>query len=148
MPRIPDEPIQRLKKEVSLVRKAEGVSFRRAADIPLEISGMLPGFQTIKIHTGTEHPILVNPDKSLADKDLMSHVIDFYHRAFLNDPKAMKYLESRHCMHPEAVKRFRIGYANKTLGYRVPATTAGGKQLKARLKKRSLRTRHDRAFKD
>ncbi len=95
---------------------------------------MLPASQTIKTHTGTTHPILVNPDKGLADKDLMNHVIGFYHRAFLNDPKAMKYLESRHCMHPEAVKRFKIGYANRTLGYRIPGTTADGKQLKTKLK--------------
>jgi DNA primase catalytic core len=190
MPRIPDEEIQRLKREVSLVRlcerygidlkpqgknlvgfcpwhkddkpsfivtpeknlwhcmgacdqggdvfslvqKAEKVSFRRAADILLEISGSMPKSQVIRTPAGTKHQILVNPDDGLADIDLMNHVTDFYHRAFMSDPKAMKYLESRHCMHPEAVRLFTIGYANRTLGYRVPGTTAGGKRLKARLK--------------
>jgi DNA primase len=191
MPRIPDEEIQRLKREVSLVRlcerygielkpqgknlvgfcpwhkddkpsfivtpdknlwhcmgacdeggdvfnlvqKAENVSFRRAADILLEISGSMPKSQTIETHTGTRHQILVNPDDGLADTELKNHVVDFYHRAFLSDPKAMKYLEGRHCMHPEAARLFKIGYANRTLGYRVPMTTADGKRLKARLNK-------------
>ncbi len=191
MPRIPDEEIQRLKREVSLVRlcerynielksqgknlvgfcpwhkddkpsfivtpeknlwhcmgacdeggdvlslvqKAENVSFRRAADILLEISGSMPKSQVIETHTGTKHQILVNPEDGLADTELKNHVVDFYHRAFLSDPKAMKYLEGRHCMHPEAVRLFKIGYANRTLGYRVPMTTADGKRLKARLNK-------------
>ena len=45
----------------------------------------------------------------------------------------MQYLAKRKCFHPEAVKRFRIGYANRTLGYRVPATTVAGQELKRRL---------------
>ena len=36
---------------------------------------------------------------------------------------------------PEAVKLFRIGYANRTLGYRVPSTTAEGKKLKGQLQR-------------
>jgi hypothetical protein len=53
----------------------------------------------------------------------------------LNDPKAMKYLEQRKCFHPEAVKLFRMGYANRTLGYRVPSTTVEGRKLKAQLQR-------------
>ena len=41
---------------------------------------------------------------------------------------------SRACFHPEAVNVFRLGYANRTLGYRVPPQeTAAGRELKARL---------------
>ena len=47
----------------------------------------------------------------------------------------MAYLQKRKCFHPEAVKKFKIGYANRTLGYRVPTTTAAGKDLKERLQK-------------
>lgn len=119
----------------SLVQKAENVSFRRSADILLELSGSLPASQVIRTHSGNTHQILVSPDDELADTELKNHVVNFYHRAFLSDPKAMKYLEGRHCMHPEAARLFRIGYANRTLGYRVPMTTTDGKRLKARLNK-------------
>ena len=76
---------------------------------------------------------LVEPSSALADHALMNHVSDFYHQTFLNQPAAMHYLQKRCCLHPEAVKLFRLGYANRTLGYRVPATTAEGKKLKAQL---------------
>ncbi len=118
----------------SLVMKAESVSFRRAAEILLEISGSIPAAATVQTRSGTEHPILVKPEDDLSEPELLNHVTGFYHRAFLNDPKAMQYLEKRCCLHPEAVKRFKIGYANRTLGYRIPNTTADGKRLKQRLK--------------
>jgi len=61
-------------------------------------------------------------------------VADYYHRTFLNEPAALKYLQARACLHPEAVNVFKLGYANRTLGYRVPpGETAAGRELKARL---------------
>jgi DNA primase len=62
-------------------------------------------------------------------------VIDFYHQTFCDEVKAMRYLQSRRCFDPEAVKVFKIGYANRTLGYRVPTTTAAGKKLKEQLQR-------------
>jgi len=50
--------------------------------------------------------------------------------------KAMQYLQQRGCFHPEAATRFRIGYANRTLGYRLPPhPTQEGDRLKAQLQK-------------
>jgi len=95
----------------SLVMKAENVSFRHAAEILLELNGAIPKSTTVKTPIGTNHPILVHPD-DITDTELLNHVMDFYHHAFLNDPKAMQYLQKRHCLHPEAVKLFKIGYAN------------------------------------
>jgi DNA primase len=71
----------------SLVMKAENVSFRRAAEILLEISGSIPAAETVQTRRGTEHPILVRPQDDLSDIELLTHVTAFYHRAFLNDPK-------------------------------------------------------------
>jgi len=115
-----------------MVMKAENVSFRRAHEVLCELSGTSPGASTLRTRAGTTHPILVQPGE-VSDTELFNHVVDFYHTAFQNDPKAMEYLHRRHCLHPEAVKHFKLGYANRTLGYRVPVTTASGKRLKARL---------------
>ena len=52
----------------------------------------------------------------------MRHVMDFYHQTFCNDIEAMRYLQERRCFNAEATKAFQIGYANRTLGYRVPPT--------------------------
>jgi DNA primase catalytic core len=120
---------------LQLVMKKEGVSFRHAVEILQRKTGATPAAPVLKTRQGTEHPVLVDPATAMADHALLKHVADFYHQTFLNDPKAMKYLEQRKCFHPEAVKLFRLGYANRTLGYRVPATTAEGKKLKAQLQR-------------
>ena len=118
---------------IQLVMKKEGVSFRHAVEILQRKTGATPAAPVLKTRLGTAHPVLVDPATALADHALLKHVADFYHQTFLNDPKAMKYLEQRKCFHPEAVKLFRLGYANRTLGYRVPSTTVEGKKLKAQL---------------
>jgi DNA primase catalytic core len=120
---------------IQLVMKKEGVSFRHAVEILQRKTGATPAAAVLTTRQGTAHPVLVDPATQLADHALLKHVADFYHQTFLNDPKAMKYLEQRKCFHPEAVKLFRLGYANRTLGYRVPATTAEGKKLKAQLQR-------------
>lgn len=120
---------------IQLVMKKEGVSFRHAVEILQRKTGATPAAAVLTTRQGTAHPVLIQPGDELADHALLKHVADFYHQTFLNDPKAMKYLEQRKCFHPEAVKLFRLGYANRTLGYRVPATTAEGKKLKAQLQR-------------
>jgi len=120
---------------IQLVMKKEGVSFRHAVEILQRKTGATPAAPVLKTRQGTEHPVLVDPATQMADHALLKHVADFYHQTFLNDPKAMKYLEQRKCFHPEAVKLFRLGYANRTLGYRVPSTTVEGKKLKAQLQR-------------
>jgi DNA primase len=120
---------------IQLVMKKEGVSFRHAVEILQRKTGETPAAPVLKTRQGTDHAVLVDPATAMADHALLKHVADFYHQTFLNDPKAMKYLEQRKCFHPEAVKLFRLGYANRTLGYRVPSTTAEGKKLKAQLQR-------------
>lgn len=120
---------------LQFVMRKEGVSFRHAVEILQRKLGVAPSAPVLTTRQGTAHPVLVDPATELADHALLKHVADFYHQTFCNDPKAMKYLEARRCFHPEAAKVFRLGYANRTLGYRVPATTAEGKKLKAQLQR-------------
>ena len=118
---------------IQLVMRQEKVSFRHAVEKLQQLAGLAPAPAVVKTRQGTEHPALATSE--LADHALLRHVADFYHAAFLNQPQAMAYLQKRCCFHPEAAKVFRLGYANRTLGYRVPATTAEGKKLKAQLQR-------------
>lgn len=120
---------------LQFVMRKEGVSFRHAVELLQRKLGVAPSAPVLTTRQGTAHPVLVDPATELADHALLKHVAEFYHQTFCNDPKAMKYLEARRCFHPEAAKVFRLGYANRTLGYRVPATTAEGKKLKAQLQR-------------
>ena len=120
---------------IQLVMRKEGVSFRHAVEILRQRLGIAPpAAPVIKTRMGTEHAVLAAHE--LADHVLLEHVVEFYHATFCNDPKAMKYLQQRKCLNAEAVKVFRIGYANRTLGYRIPpAKTLAGDQLKGQLQR-------------
>lgn len=119
---------------LQLVMRKEDVSFRHAAEILRQRLGMVLPAPVIKTRMGTAHAVLA--DHELADHVLLQHVGDFYHQTFCNDPKAMKYLQQRKCFNAEAAKLFRIGYANRTLGYRIPpAKTRAGDNLKGQLQR-------------
>ena len=122
---------------IQFVMKKENVSFRHAVEKLQQIGGNAPvTAATIKTRQGTEHPALVDPAEVAGDHDLLARVVDFYHQKFLNRPEAMQYLQKRGVFHPEAVKRFRIGYADRTLGYRLPPqATAAGRTMKAQLQR-------------
>ncbi|MCB1027247.1 MAG: hypothetical protein KDB24_05735 [Microthrixaceae bacterium] len=46
----------------------------------------------------------------------------------------LEFLRRRRCGSVEAIERFRLGYANRTLGYRIPAgNRAEGRELRRRL---------------
>jgi DNA primase catalytic core len=121
---------------IDFVMLAEKVSFRHAVEILQRQSGAAPPSPTVKTRQGVEHPILVEPQSEWSDAALRARVAEFYHRSFCNDPLAMRYLEKRRCFHPEAAKLFQIGFANRTLGYRVPPSeTAHGRRLKEQLQR-------------
>ena len=47
-------------------------------------------------------------------------MIEYYHETLLNSPEALDYLKRRGIGSEEAIKTFKLGYANRTLGYRLP----------------------------
>jgi len=118
---------------IRFVMKMESISFRHAVEKLQTMIGLKPEANTLQTRMGTEHPVLIDPKSLQSDQELLEHVVNFYHQTFLNEPQAMKYLQKRSCLHPEAIKRFKLGYANRTLGYRIPATTTEGKYLKTKL---------------
>jgi len=120
---------------VQLIMKKEGVSFRHAVE---KLRAMLGDTPVMTSRSGKEHAVLIEPGVELDDAGLLGHVVEYYHQTFLNEPAAMQYLQKRNCFHPEAVKRFKLGYANRTLGYRVPDTTMQGRKLKEQLQRVGL----------
>lgn len=123
---------------IQFVMRCEKVSFREAAEKLLSRLGLAPPrLEEIKTYKGTRE-ILALPGEDLSGGRLMGIVADFYHSTFCNQPQAMAYLQKRKCFHPEAVKLFRLGYGNRTLGYRVPTTTLAGRELKLRLQRMGI----------
>lgn len=53
------------------------------------------------------------------DQALLDQVIEFYHATLKTSPEALAYLDSRGLGSRELIERFKLGYANRTLAYRL-----------------------------
>lgn len=51
---------------------------------------------------------------------VLRRVVDFYHATLKESPEALSYLESRGLHNGELIEAFKLGFANRTLGYCLP----------------------------
>jgi DNA primase len=121
---------------IDWVMKAEGISFRHAVellrkdDLPLAASPIQP----VKKSTVPKLPAPLTAEAE--DRELLLEVVGFYQAALTGSPEAMRYLESRGLKSAEMVERFRLGFANRTLGYGLEAKNrAGGAAVRGRLQR-------------
>jgi DNA primase catalytic core len=119
---------------IDWVMRANGVSFRHAVE--LLKADHLPvadaPIQPVKHGTVRKLPPPVARDAD--DRVLLMQVVDYYNETLKQSPEAMKYLTSRGLKSPEMIDRFKLGFANRTLGYRLPAKNrAAGAQMRGRL---------------
>jgi len=113
---------------IDWVMRAEGVRFRHAvellrADLPsLEaFAEKLRGRQKEKVAKHSTTPKLPAViEESAADDVLLRQVADYYHETLKQSPEALAYLQKRGLNNSEMIERFQLGYANRTLCYRLP----------------------------
>jgi DNA primase catalytic core len=124
---------------IAWVMHSEGISFRHAVellreDLPLKASSTRPGVQRSTV------PKLPAPvERDADDHALLHQVVSFYHETLKQSPDALKYLAGRGLESSEMIDHFRLGYANRTIGYRLPASNrAAGAELRGRLQKLGL----------
>ena len=123
---------------IDWVMRAEGVSFRHAVELlkadhlPLAASPDVSEYRPVKQSTVRKLPAPV--EREADDRVLMLQVVDYYHDTLKQSPEALKYLQSRGLQSPEMIEHFKLGFANRTLGYRLPAKNrAAGAQMRGRL---------------
>jgi len=119
---------------IDWVMKTRGVSFRHAVELLREgLPGVAAG-ASLKHSTVRRlaAPIAFDADDQL----LLNQVIGYYHETLRASPEAIRYLEARGLHHPEMVARFRLGFANRTLGLRLPdKQRKAGAEIRARLER-------------
>jgi DNA primase catalytic core len=116
---------------IDWVMKAEGVSFRHAVEL-LRAELPVGPVRAVKQTTVKKLPAPVAPDAD--DQAALSQVVDYYHEQLKESPEALAYLEKRGLHSSEMVERFKLGFANRTLGYRLPAKNRkAGEELRGRL---------------
>ena len=121
---------------IDWVMRTHKVSFRHACELlakehPALAASVSPAVPAPKLSAGK---LRAAQSFSLdaGDQALLDQVIEFYHETLLASSEALAYLDKRGLGNRELIERFRLGYANRTLAYRLAP-----KQYKAGAESRS-----------
>ena len=121
---------------IDWVMKREGVSFRHAVEL-LKDGGPItpsPGSSQGPVKATTVRRLAAPMSFDADDQALLNQVVGYYHETLKQSPEAMAYLKARGLEHPELIERFRLGYANRTLGLRLPEKNRkSGAEMRGRL---------------
>jgi len=110
---------------VDWVMKAEGVSFRHAVELLREgMPTSVPASPAPAARPPVKHatvkklsaPVPMDAD----DQEVLQRVVAYYHEQLKQSPEAMSYLTKRGLKSSQMVEHFKLGFANRTLGYRLP----------------------------
>jgi DNA primase catalytic core len=120
---------------IDWLMKTRGVSFRHAVELLRE---GVPAASSLAAPAPIKHsnvrtlsaPVAFDAD----DQALLAQVIDYYHATLKQSPEALAYLKARALDHSDLIDTFRLGYANRTLGLRLPAKSRkAGAEIRGRL---------------
>jgi DNA primase catalytic core len=118
---------------IDWVMKRQAVSFRHAVELLRADAGVVElGTPTPRTRTKLPAPVALDA----GEQELLDQVIGYYHETLLASPEAMAYLERRGIASRELIEQHRLGFANRTLGLRLPATAIkAGAEVRGRLQK-------------
>jgi len=131
---------------IDWVMRVEGVSFRHAVELlreglpslaaaPAQASmrskpraGKVVKHSTVKKLGG-------ELERNAGDDELLERVVAYYQESLKESPEALEYLAARG-LSAELVTQFRLGFSNRTLGYRLPdKNRSAGAELRGRLER-------------
>ncbi|QGX39333.1 CHC2 zinc finger domain-containing protein [Permianibacter aggregans] len=119
---------------IDWVMKCEGVSFKHAVELlrgDVAVS-RAPIERVVQKSTTPKLPSFLAADSD--EQSLLRQVIDYYHECLQQSPEALVYLSKRGLESKELIETFKLGYANRTLGYRLPQKNrVEGAQLRGKL---------------
>ena len=131
---------------IDWVMRTEGISFRHAVELlreglpALAATAAVPakrGRQSGKVAKySTVTKLGTAVEQQAEDDHVLERVIGYYHEALKESPEALEYLASRGLRSSEMIERFRLGFANRTLGYRLPQKNRNaGAELRGQLER-------------
>jgi len=123
---------------IDWVMKAEGLSFRHAVEL-LQKAPEAAVTTSRVVKAGSVRRLEVPFERDADDDQVLLQVVGFYQEALRESPEALAYLEKRGLSSSELIEKFKLGYSNRTLGYRLPhKTRKAGAELRGRLEKLGL----------
>ena len=119
---------------IQFVEKFDGVSFRHAFELLAAGTPAFSARSSVPLKQSTVPRLEAPLDPAADEGPLLLQVVDFYHERLLATPAALDYLAGRGLRHEEAIERFRLGFADRTLGLRLPeANRKDGAAIRKRL---------------
>ncbi|MEO8899754.1 MAG: CHC2 zinc finger domain-containing protein [Candidatus Dormibacter sp.] len=121
---------------IDWVMRAEGMSFRHAVELLRTDPSLAatPGVRNAKDNNVRKLPAPVAMDSD--DQEVLRQVVDYYRATLRESPEAMAYLESRGLADRDAIDHFQLGFANRTLGLRLPEKNRkSGAEMRTRLQR-------------
>ena len=118
---------------IQFVQQHDGVSFRHAFDLLRQGSPAV--FTAQPMQKQSTVPKLPCPlDAEADDATLFRQVVNYYHERLKQTPTARAYLASRGLDSDELITHFQIGFADRSLGLRLPEKNRNeGERLRSRL---------------
>jgi len=122
-----------------LVRR-KGISLHHAVELLRSGRCAAAGHEATAGPTGSGASELDCPVQAQAgEQELLDQVFQYYHQTLLASPEALTFLERRGIGSRELIDAHRLGFANRTLGLRLPpARVKAGAALRGRLQKLGL----------
>ena len=131
---------------IDWVMRAEGISFRHAVELLREGFPALAANASPPVKRGRQagkvakHSTVTKlgtaVEQQAEDERVLERVVGYYHEALKESPEALEYLASRGLRSSEMIERFRLGFANRTLGYRLPHKNRNaGAELRGQLER-------------
>ncbi|MGB6456574.1 MAG: CHC2 zinc finger domain-containing protein, partial [Streptosporangiaceae bacterium] len=115
---------------IDWVMRAHGVSFRHAVEL---LRADAPALSSPPQNPARTRTVKLQPLPAAEDAALLADVVGFYHDALAG---AAAFLARRKIADPEAAECFRLGFCDRTLGYRLPhSRTAAGAAVRSSLKR-------------
>jgi DNA primase len=123
---------------IDWVIKSKGVSFRHAIELLRANHPSLTAPGPIVRSRGTTAAVKIKGpfETNVDDARVLQEVTDYYHATLKQSPEALRYLQHRGLEHPEMIDHFRLGFSNRTLGYRLPGSNRKeGAETRGRLQR-------------
>ena len=107
---------------IDFVMRVENASFRHAVELlqgGADLS-VRPGDSVVEKRSAMRRKLEPLASLDADESELLSRVVDHYHATLPKSPDALEYLETRGLASTELLAQFRVGFADRTLGFRLP----------------------------
>ena len=121
---------------IDWVMRTEGVSFRHAVELLRVDPSVAASAAPVAVKSSSVKRLPAPVERDADDGEVLRQVVAYYATTLRESREAMAYLESRGLGDRAAIDHFSLGFANRTLGLRLPdKNRKAGEEMRSRLQR-------------